>query len=62
MSATEDLIEIRDILARMHDARVGIRHRDPGMSLTELAALRDSIARINRIVADALKVQKEPTP
>lgn len=44
------LIEIRDILARIHDARVG--KFDCGMSLTELAALRDSISRINKVVTE----------
>lgn len=44
----DTLIEIRDILARLHDARVGTRNN--GLTLTELAALRDSVRRINDLL------------
>ena len=45
----DTLVEIRDILARIHDARVG--KFDGGLSLIELAALRDSIRRINEVIS-----------
>lgn len=55
---SEVLIEIRDILAHMHDIRVG-KITNVGLSLTELAALRDSIKRLNEVVREESKSKKD---
>lgn len=45
----EPLVSVRDILAGIHDSRVGARCGIP-LSEIEMAALRDSIRRINDIL------------
>lgn len=44
----EELVDVRDIFARIHDGHVG--SRNPGLSSTELAAIRDCLRRINRLL------------
>ena len=45
----DTLVEIRDILSGLHDRRV---NKNVGLSLLEMAALRDTIRRINEILSD----------
>lgn len=47
--STGQLVSVRAILAGIHDSRVGARNGIP-LSEVEMAALRDSIRRINDIL------------
>lgn len=45
----EVLLEIREIIARIHDRRLT---HNSGLDLIELAALRDCVNRINNIIKE----------
>jgi len=50
MAATDTLIDVRDIIARIHDARMGHEGRvQVPLSNVELAALRDCVRRLNDV-------------
>ena len=45
------LVEVRDVLCAIHDARVG--RVATGLSAVEMGALRDAIGRLNRLLDSA---------
>lgn len=51
------LVDVRDIFARIHDARVP---RNSPLSATEMAAIRDCIRRINDLLGRAAPKDKKP--
>jgi uncharacterized protein YfkK (UPF0435 family) len=59
----EALVEVRDIFAKMHDSRVG--ERGNGLSPTEMAAIRDSLRRLNEVIGhvhEAIEAKNTETP
>ncbi len=55
-SNADTLVEIRDLLARIHDNHVGGLFGSQGtIQPLEMAALRDCLARLNRVIADESK-------